>query len=192
MKRHATDEQRATSDSSTDVGDGPSAKMHRQTSGRAADGAWHLYPERTNGTCQLERRPVASVKSHNLPKVPQVLANNREVIVRVNDRAKTTLLRFLKEAKQDVAWSFEYYGTEQEARAQVHRMRVELSRLRQLVREHYKQTPVPFRMLVVKLDERNVQDADGTVTVTTVYLQKTGAEFKLMRELTRIFDEISI
>ena len=104
---------------------------------------------------------------------------------------KQKVIDFVKTTKVDPddtslsLFQFAIHGTEEDAKRFVHRMRVELSRLRELVKQQGK-TPREFKMLASGYAyEREVHQ-------TTIILQRTeGKQECVDPEVAAIFDDIA-
>lgn len=67
---------------------------------------------------------------------------------------KLQILRFVKECKMNQEWACIVQGSPEQARKFVHRMRVELSRLREAFRQRYPtRKPKQFKMLLRRIEE---------------------------------------
>ena len=104
---------------------------------------------------------------------------------------KQKVIDFVKSTKVDPnntalsLFQFAIHGTEEDAKRFVHRMRVELSRLRELVRQQNRE-PREFKMLVSRYTyERGVHQ-------TTITLQRTEGRSEIVDpEIAAIFDDIA-
>ena len=104
---------------------------------------------------------------------------------RIKSKPKLQVIEFLKETREMDEYSFVHYGTETEARSFIHRMRVELSRMRDVVREAGR-VPREFKMLVVELEY------DAVKNQTLVKLRKAdGPNTAIAEEINEIFNDIA-
>lgn len=95
--------------------------------------------------------------------------------------AKTKLFEFLGQTQMQEDFVFENKGTETQAREFVHRMRVELSRLREIAKER-EIVPKHFKMLLKSIE------CSGTVCKIT--LTKATSRLDVSNEIDAIFDMI--
>jgi len=106
--------------------------------------------------------------------------------------AKERLIDFLKKAPraEGGTYTFAVHGDKEEASAYVHRMRVELSRFRNKLRERNRQVR-PFKMLLQSI-EPHYQNTDGAARSYKVTLQfQQSNTDHISRELSEVFDVVS-
>jgi phosphotransferase system IIB component len=104
----------------------------------------------------------------------------------IKSAAKRRVIEFIRHtrhAKTTVPFVFTLEGTENDARAFVHRMRVELSRLRQRVKDRGK-VPVPFKMMLgdIKTLTPNKQQ---------ISLVKDNSIMRVSKEVDEVFDDLA-
>lgn len=106
----------------------------------------------------------------------------------------------LAKLDEDGELRFYYVGDEEQAKKYIHRMRVELSRMRNEIRKGNK-IPVRFKMIVVKVELKEAPEFFGKgvnkVQVpgtgkTLVVLKKTMPGGNAIKEINAIFDETMV
>lgn len=103
-------------------------------------------------------------------------------------QAKQMLIKFLQETRNTSDFTFKIRGDESEAKRFIHRMRVELSRMRDRVKEAGR-IPKEFKMLIIDL---TFDSMDGPAGVTTVVLQKhEGKNVGIAEDMDEIFDDLA-
>lgn len=95
------------------------------------------------------------------------------------------MINFIKATKEQKEFSFRLRGNEEDARKFVHRMRVELSRMRDAVKESGR-VPKEFKVLTHSID------FDKMEGITTITLQKVeGKSVQIAEEVHEIFDDLA-
>ena len=104
---------------------------------------------------------------------------------------KQKVIEFVKSTTVDTSnvaaslFEFAIHGSEEDAKRFVHRMRVELSRLRELVRQQNK-TPREFKMLATKYHY------DRDIGQTTIILQRSEGRLEVVDpEVAAVFDDLA-
>lgn len=104
---------------------------------------------------------------------------------------KQKVIEFVKHTRVDPTdksvslFQFAIHGTTEDAKRFVHRMRVELSRLRELVRQQNRE-PREFKMLALDYTH------DSAVGQTTIMLQRAeGRQEVVDPEVAAVFDDIA-
>ena len=109
--------------------------------------------------------------------------------------AKAQVIDFLKSTKLGAEYTFEFEGTEAEARSFVHNMRVHLSRMRGVVRGAG-ETVMPFRMELVSIVEAQNKDKTKGFTLPPskqqVTLRKSNYDTEMHKDIEKIFDQLTI
>ena len=104
---------------------------------------------------------------------------------KTKSQAKLMMIKFIKATVNDPLFSFRLRGDEEDAKKFVHRMRVELSRMRDIVKESGRM-PKEFKVLTDSI-EHNPMDG-----ITLITLRKSvGANAAIAEDLDEIFDEIA-
>lgn len=85
--------------------------------------------------------------------------------------AKQRVIDFVTKTDMEECYTFVYDGNKEAAEKFVHRMRVELSRLRKMLKSRGRKTAL-FKVLIVKMDEHEMPG--GEKIRTTVVLKKSG------------------
>lgn len=99
--------------------------------------------------------------------------------------ARQMMIEFIKATRENPIFSFRITGNQESAKSFVHRMRVELSRMREVVIQKG-ETPRPFKVKV-----QNVEYNRET-NVTTITLKKEqGVDIEIASDIQSIFNEIS-
>ena len=100
-------------------------------------------------------------------------------------QAKLMMISFLRGTRETNVFQFRIRGDKDDARKFVHRMRVELSRMRDTVKDTGK-VPKEFKVL---LDD---VDFDAMEGITTIFLRKAdGTTTVIAEEVHEIFDDIA-
>lgn len=99
-------------------------------------------------------------------------------------KAKQTVITFVKETRDQPYFSFAINGNEAEAKVFIHRMRVELSRMRDAVKSSGR-TIKEFKMKVVAIEVNEEEN------ISVVQLEKVvGKTNEIAEEVREIFDEL--
>ncbi len=88
-------------------------------------------------------------------------------------------------ATQTTPFTFEIDGTLSQATRYVHRMRVELSRMRQLVKNRGR-APIPFKMILMDIQQQPIFPPRSIIT-----LERSYAGQHIAKEINAIFDQLS-
>lgn len=100
-------------------------------------------------------------------------------------QAKLMMIKFLRETREVDTFSFRIRGDKEDAKRFVHRMRVELSRMRDAVKESGR-VPKEFKVL---LEELSFDAMEG---ITTILLKKSeGRVVQIAEEVHEIFDDLA-
>ena len=98
---------------------------------------------------------------------------------------KKMMIKFIQKTVETPEFKFKLHGSEEDAKRFVHRMRVELSRMRDIVRDSGR-VPKEFKVLLHNLEP------DPLEGVTTITLLKTkGRTLQIADEVREIFDDIA-
>ncbi len=99
-------------------------------------------------------------------------------------KAKQTVINFVKETREQPHFTFTVNGNEADAKVFIHRMRVELSRMRDAVKSSGR-TIKEFKMKVVAIEVEEEQN------ISVVTLEKVeGKTNEIAEEIREIFDEL--
>lgn len=106
----------------------------------------------------------------------------------IKSEAKLKLIEFIRyyskeDSEEKPAFQFIINGTKGDAAAFVHRMRVELSRMRQLVRDRGR-APRPFRMRLGEIKTVGFRK-------NQIFLTKDNGVIEIAKEVDEIFDEVA-
>ncbi len=100
-------------------------------------------------------------------------------------QAKLMIINFLRSTREDTEFKFKLHGDTEDANKFIHRMRVELSRMRDVVKDAGR-VPKEFKMIVVAVD---FSAATNTSAVT---LQKVeGKVEQIAEEINEIFEDLA-
>lgn len=100
-------------------------------------------------------------------------------------QAKLMIINFLRSTREDAIFKFKLGGDTEAANKFIHRMRVELSRMRDIVKDTGR-VPKEFKMIVV-----DVTFAIATNT-SVITLQKVEGKVEaIAEEINEIFDDIA-
>jgi hypothetical protein len=110
---------------------------------------------------------------------------------KTTSQAKQMMINFLKGTRETSEFKFKLVGDDADAKKFVHRMRVELSRMRDTVKDSGR-VPKEFKMRLVSI-EIGVESAMGkAITKATVTLQKQeGKAEAIAEEMNDIFDDLA-
>lgn len=99
--------------------------------------------------------------------------------------ARQMMIEFIKATRENPVFSFKIKGNEESAKSFVHRMRVELSRMREVVIQKG-ETPRPFKvkMQTVEYDRKT----DSTIVTLK---KEQGVDVQIATDIQSIFNEIS-
>lgn len=100
--------------------------------------------------------------------------------------AKLKIIHFVKNSKVNEPYTFELEGTQRNAERFVHRMRVELSRLREEVKRR-NLIPRPFKMLLQKIEFV----PNAAINTQKITLLKVTDANDVSSDIDDIFDEIA-
>lgn len=104
---------------------------------------------------------------------------------RTKSLAKLQMIEFIKATKEQPDFTFRLRGNAEDAKKFVHRMRVELSRMRDAVKESGR-VPKEFKVLT------HIVDFDPMEGITTITLRKVeGKSVQIAEEVHEIFDDIA-
>jgi len=103
-------------------------------------------------------------------------------MVEIKSAAKKELINFLTKCEMETEYRFKIKGDEQDAEIFVHRMRVELSRLRQKVRARGR-IPKVFKMCYV---DAVYDTKENTTEITLLKTEGTGGTNELIDDLIDI------
>ena len=104
---------------------------------------------------------------------------------KTRSQPKQMMIRFIKETIKKQDFTFRLRGDESDAKRFVHRMRVELSRMRDTVKESGR-VPKEFKVLLHDVVHEPMEG------VTTIVLRKSeGKTVQIAEEVNEIFDDIA-
>jgi hypothetical protein len=108
----------------------------------------------------------------------------------IKSEAKLKVIDFIryyssKDSEKKPPFTFEIRGTRNDAEAFVHRMRVELSRMRQLVRDRGR-APRPFKMML-----HDIKTSGIVHNKQMIQLKKDDGAIPIAKEIDEIFSEIA-
>ena len=104
---------------------------------------------------------------------------------KTKSQPKQMMIKFIKETVQNPEFQFRLRGNEDDAKRFVHRMRVELSRMRDVVRESGR-VPKEFKVLLHEIDFDPMQ---GISTITLIKTE--GKTIHIAEEINEIFDDLA-
>jgi hypothetical protein len=109
--------------------------------------------------------------------------------VKTKSAAKERMIDFIRETRSDGSiYSFTIQATREESERFVHRMRVELSRMRELVREK-KRVIKEFKVLLDSI--KTIKHGDG-LHYSKITLKRTSGKMPYVApEIDKIFDELA-
>jgi hypothetical protein len=100
-------------------------------------------------------------------------------------QAKLMMIKFLRDTRETPDFSFRIRGDLDDAKKFVHRMRVELSRMRDTVKDSGR-VPKEFKVL---MGELNFDFGEG---ITTIELKKSeGRTVEIAEDVQEIFDDLA-
>ena len=100
-------------------------------------------------------------------------------------QAKLMMIKFLRDTREQADFTFRIRGDREDARRFVHRMRVELSRMRDTVKDSGK-VPKEFKVLCEDIT------FDAMEVISTITLKKAeGNVVRIAEEVNEIFDELA-
>lgn len=100
-------------------------------------------------------------------------------------QAKLMIINFLRSTREDAEFKFRLHGDSENANKFIHRMRVELSRMRDMVKGAGR-VPKEFKMIVVDVNFL------AATNITIVTLQKVEGKVEaIAEEINEIFDDIA-
>ena len=102
------------------------------------------------------------------------------------DSAKAQIIEFVKTTKDGEQYLLGFPGNEKKARAYVHTMRVELSRLRQKVLERGRSIR-RFKVLLIKLVPHTFENGEGFCIV----LERQNKHVAAQADIEAVIDDIS-
>lgn len=95
------------------------------------------------------------------------------------------MIKFIKQTANEPDFYFRIHGTTEDAAKFLHRMRMHLSRFREVVK-NANRVPRPFKVITQSMEY------DKETGITTVHLRKEqGANVKIAEEINEIFQEIA-
>lgn len=110
--------------------------------------------------------------------------------------AKAQVIDFLKSTGFGKTYTFEFEGTEAEAKSYIHNMRVQLSRLRGYVRNNMDSEPVPFRMELVSIQELPSEAPANNFGLPPpkqkITIRKSNYDTQMHEDIQNIFEQLTI
>lgn len=104
---------------------------------------------------------------------------------RTKSLAKQQMIKFIQETKENPVFKLKLRGNQEDAEKFVHRMRVELSRMRDIVKQQGR-VPKEFKVMTDEIFHDKVEN------ITTVKLRKVeGKDIQIADDLDDIFDDLA-
>ncbi len=111
---------------------------------------------------------------------------------RRKSKVKDTLLKFIKTTKDGESFTFVVDGDKIVAANFIHRMRVELSRLREQVRQKLHKVPNHFKVYVENIEEYEVNENGKVKVKSKVTLMRTTGYKNLTPELEEALQDLVV
>ena len=104
---------------------------------------------------------------------------------KTTSQAKKMMIKFLEHTREQSEFSFKIKGTSEDAEKFVHRMRVELSRMRDIVKSSGR-VPKEFKMLTDEIEHDTMEG------ITVVKLKRVeGKTIQIAEDVEKIFNDIA-